>query len=84
MSAAVWAICIWVLAASATALLPMRHQYAPGLTLLLAAPLLLLWLGAVEGWGWAALGLAGFASMFRNPLVYLFRRARGEQPEIPR
>ena len=32
---------LWVLAATGTALLPMRHQYKPGLLLLLMAPVLI-------------------------------------------
>jgi len=32
----------------------------------------------------ALLGLAGFGSMFRNPLIFLWRMARGEKPEVPR
>jgi hypothetical protein len=76
--------CIWALAATVTALLPMRLQYAPGLTLLLAAPPLLVWIGMTHGWLWLAIGLAAFLSMFRNPLIYLYRRARGENPEVPR
>ena len=75
--------CLWVLAAAATAMLSMRRQMIPGLTLLLAAPILIVWIGAVHGWWWAAFGLAAFASMFRNPLIYLYRRAKGEHPEIP-
>ncbi|NCO85392.1 MAG: DUF2484 family protein [Rhodobacterales bacterium] len=76
--------CLWVLAATATALLPMRRQYVPGVTLLLVAPLLLGWIGYVHGWLWVAIGLAAFASMMRNPLIYLYRRARGERPEVPK
>ncbi len=76
--------CLWVLAATATALLPMRRQYVPGVTLLLTAPLLLGWIGYAHGWIWVAIGLAAFASMMRNPLIYLYRRARGERPEVPK
>ena len=75
---------LWVLASALVALLPMRRQYAPGLALLIAAPLLILWIGAVHGWIWAALGLAAFLSMFRNPLRYILARLRGERPEIPK
>jgi len=75
--------CFWVLAAAVTALLPMRRQMLPGTMLLLAAPVLLVWIGAVHGWVWLALGLAAFASMFRNPLIYLWKRARGQTPELP-
>ena len=74
----------WVFAASVTALLPMRHQYVPGISLLIAAPVLIVWIGVAHGWIWAVFGLLAFVSMFRNPLRYLLARARGERPEIPR
>lgn len=79
----VWAG-LWVVAATVTAFMPMRRQYAPGITLLLAAPLLIVWLGWVHGWWIAALGLAAFVSMFRNPLKYMWARARGQHPDIPK
>lgn len=75
---------LWVLAATVTALLPMRHQYMPGITLLFAAPVLIVWIGFDYGWWVGVVGLLAFASMFRNPLIYLYRRARGEHPEIPK
>lgn len=81
MSLALICGCIWVIAAAGVATLPMRHQFAPGLVLLVAAPLLILWIGATHGWVWAALGLFAFLSMFRRPLFYLLRRALGHPPE---
>jgi hypothetical protein len=75
---------LWVVAATVTALLPMRRQYVPRVTLLVLAPFLLGYIGWQHGFWIAALGLAAFVSMFRNPLRYLWRRARGEKPEIPR
>lgn len=75
---------LWVFTATVTAMLPMRHQYVPGVILLLAAPVLIVWMGALHGWWLAVLGLAAFASMMRNPLRYLYRRARGERPELPK
>ena len=75
--------CLWVLVAAVTAMLPMRLQRYPGVPLLLAAPVLIVWIGAVHGWWWSAIGLAAFASMFRRPLIYLWQRARGEHPEVP-
>ena len=75
---------IWVLAATVTALLPMRLQYPPGLTLLFAAPVILAFIGFEHGIWIALLGVAGFVSMFRNPLIYFYRRARGDRPEIPK
>ena len=76
--------CLWVLAAAATAMLPMKRQYAPGLTLLLIAPVLIVWLGATYGWWVSALAGLAFISMFRHPLRYLIGRAMGEKPEVPR
>ena len=69
--------CLWVLLATGVALLPMRLQMAPGLALLLAAPVLLVWIGWQAGLWWALGGLAAFLSMFRNPLIYFARRALG-------
>lgn len=75
---------LWVIAATITALLPMRHQYKPGITLLVLAPIILLWIGYDKGWVLAVIGLVGFLSMFRNPLIYLYKRARGQRPEVPK
>jgi Protein of unknown function (DUF2484) len=77
MTAPLIAGCFWILAGTITALLPMRRQYVPGITLLALAPVLLIWIGWVHGALWALLGLAAFLSMFRNPLVYFWRRWRG-------
>jgi hypothetical protein len=76
--------CLWVLAAAATAMLPMRRQMAPGLTLLVAAPVLLVWIGLVHGWLWLAIGLFAFLSMFRNPLLYFLRCAMGRPAPVPK
>ncbi|MBS1303816.1 DUF2484 family protein [Loktanella sp. SALINAS62] len=75
---------LWVIAATVTAFLPMRHQYVPGVALLLVAPVLIVWLGVDLGWLVAGLAVLAFVSMFRNPLRYLFARARGQTPEVPR
>lgn len=82
-----WSIIIaalWVLVATGTALMPMRYQYVPGVTLLILAPVLIIWLGVDFGWGWSVAAFAGFASMFRNPLKYMYARARGQNPELPK
>ncbi|MEN8894908.1 MAG: DUF2484 family protein [Yoonia sp.] len=76
--------CIWVLAGTVTALLPMRRQYIPVVTLLILAPVLIIWIGYDVGWLVGGLCLAAFLSMFRNPLRYLWARARGQRPEIPK
>ncbi|MCB2127874.1 MAG: DUF2484 family protein [Rhodobacteraceae bacterium] len=69
--------CLWVLAATAVAFLPMRWQIAPGLALLLSAPVLIAFvIGQTNLW----IGLAAsFAviSMFRKPLIYLAKRLAG-------
>ena len=66
-----------------TALLPMRRQYVPGIGLLLLAPVLIIWIGLDYGWLVAVLAVAAFVSMFRNLLRYIYRRLKGEHPEIP-
>ena len=78
------AACIWVIAATVVALLPMRLQYAPGLMLLILAPILIAWLSISVGWWVGLLALAGFLSMFRNPLRYFWAKARGRAPELPK
>lgn len=75
--------CFWVLAAAVVALLPMRHQYAPGVLLLAVAPGLLGWVAWDHGAWVFAFGFFALVSMFRNPLIYFWRRARGQKPEVP-
>ena len=75
--------CFWVLGATIVALLPMRRQYVPGVALLAVAPVLIGFIGWQHGWIFAALGAAAFVSMFRNPLRYFWKKARGEAPELP-
>jgi hypothetical protein len=75
--------CLWVLAATGVAMLPMRHQYAPGVGLLILAPVLIgvIW---YEHGNWLALvAVFGFVSMFRRPLLYFWRKVRGETSETP-
>ena len=78
-----WSCLAWVFAATAVAMLPMRHQYMPGVALLVAAPVLILWIGISVAWWAGALALAAFVSMFRNPLRYFWARARGQNPQLP-
>jgi signal transduction histidine kinase len=75
--------CLWVIAAAATAMLPMKRQMLPGVALLIAAPILLIWIGWVHGWLWVAVGTFAFLSMFRNPLLYFARRAMGKPADLP-
>ena len=75
---------LWVIAAAITAMLPMRAQMIPGLTLLAAAPALLLWIGLTQGLLWVALGTFALLSMFRRPLTYVTRKALGlPLPDLP-
>lgn len=83
MSAALIAAVFWVLAATATALLPMRRQMVPGVILLVLAPLLIGWIAIAHGWYWAVPALLGFLSMFRNPLIYFWKRWTGRPVSLP-
>jgi hypothetical protein len=75
---------IWVVLGAVTAMMPMRLQRYPGLPLLIAAPVLLVWIGWAHGWLWLAIGLFAILSMFRKPLNYLVRKALGMPlPELP-
>ena len=66
-----------------TAMLPMRHQKWSGLPLLVAAPVLIVLIGIDYGIWAALIALLAFGSMFRYPLRYVWRRARGETVELP-
>lgn len=76
--------CLWVIASALVAMLPMRQQMLPGVALLIAAPVLLVWIGRVHGWIWLAIGLFAFVSMFRNPLRYFLFRALGRSAPLPK
>jgi hypothetical protein len=75
--------CLWVVAASVTAMLPMRRQMVPGLALLVAAPPLLVWVALDSGPWWALAGLLAILSMLRRPLIYFARKAMGLQVVDP-
>jgi len=77
MASSVLACCLWVLAASGTAMLPMRRQMAPGLALLASAPVLIAWLGVDFGWWAVGIAVLAFLSMFRRPLGALLRWMSG-------
>lgn len=68
---------IWALVATLVAFLPIRWQFAPGILLLVTAPLIIVALGVQHGWGLALAGTAGFVSMFRKPLRHYWRRWKG-------
>ncbi|MCP9481495.1 DUF2484 family protein [Shimia sp. CNT1-13L.2] len=75
--------CLWVLAATGVAMLPMRHQYVPGVGLLILAPVLIGVIWYENGIWLALVAVFGFVSMFRRPLLYFWRKARGEISETP-
>ncbi|MDQ2095461.1 DUF2484 family protein [Rhodalgimonas zhirmunskyi] len=83
MSYALLAACMWVVLATFVAFLPMRRQFAPGIVLLIGAPVILIWIGVTHGVFFALAGLAGFLSMFRKPLRYYVLKAMGRAPELP-
>jgi len=76
--------CLWAVASAITAMLPMRAQYLPGITLLISAPFLLAFLGYQHGIWLVLIGLAAAVSMFRNPLIYFGRRALGLPVSLPK
>lgn len=75
--------CFWVLAAAIVAMLPMRRQYVPGVTLLVLAPVLLGWIAWDHGAWIFAFGLFALLSKFRTPLFHVVKLLRDERPEIP-
>ena len=84
MSPSLISAAIWAILATIVALLPMRRQFIPGVILLFAAPVLLIFIGYQHGFWIAGLGLLGFLSMFRNPLIYLTRKAMGRPTPLPK
>ncbi|MFD1508868.1 DUF2484 family protein [Lacimonas salitolerans] len=83
MSPVLIACILWVLAGVGVAMLPVRRQYTPGALLLLSGLGLIVWLGLTHGVLAGLAALAAFVSMMRNPIRYLWRRARGQRPELP-
>lgn len=78
-----WMCILWVFASVGVAMLPMRQQYFPGIALLIAAPLLIFFIGQQFGWVLALLGFFAFVSMFRNPLKFIVAKVRGQKPQVP-
>ena len=73
---------LYVICAAIVAMLPIRRQYWPEGIMLLLAPVLLGFIGYQHGWIWFVIGMFAFLSMFRNPLRYLWKKARGEHVEL--
>lgn len=83
MSLSLTLACVWALAATVVALLPMRLQFPPGFLLLIAAPFLLGFVAWEHGLWLFLAALAGFVSMFRRPLIYYARKWTGrDTPQI--
>ncbi|MGQ0611322.1 MAG: DUF2484 family protein [Paracoccaceae bacterium] len=82
-SSLILACSLWVIVGAATAFLPLLRQMIPGLVLILTAPALLVWIGLLYGWVWVVVGVLAFGSMFRSPIRYFYRRARGLPVDLP-
>ncbi len=76
MSHSLMLACLWVIAATVTAFLPMRRQFPPGIVLLVSAPFLIGYIGHQHGVVWVGIALLAFLSMFRRPLRALLRYVR--------
>lgn len=81
MSLSMLLAAVWVVASAIVAFLPMRAQFPPGIILLIIAPILIGFLGYEHGVLWVVIGLVGFVSMFRRPLIYFARKALGHRGE---
>lgn len=81
MSLSVLLSALWVVLSTVVAFLPMRHQILPGSVLMLAAPVLIGFLGYQHGLIPAIAALAAFLSMYRNPLRYFLGKLRGTKGE---
>ncbi len=79
MSLALTLTCLWVLASAIVAMLPYRMQFPPGIVLLVLSLPLTVFVGYTHGWIWVAIVVAAILSMFRNPLRYFWRKARGRE-----
>lgn len=76
-----WLSCLWVIASVVVAMLPMRQQYVPGVCLLIVAPVLIGMIFAQYGPISGTAALVAFVSMFRNPLIYIYAKLRGQETE---
>lgn len=65
------AICIWALATMGLAPLPIKYQILPGIGLLLALPVLLVWLARDHGALPVVVCIFAAVSLFRKPLKAL-------------
>lgn len=77
MSLALTLACIWAVLSAFVAMLPYRMQFPPGIALLVLSVPLTIFVGYTHGWLWVGIVVAAILSMFRNPLRYFYRKARG-------
>ena len=75
--------CVWVLACTVIAMLPIRRQIVPGVMLMMAGPFLIWVLIDQLGWLVGGIALFAFLSMFRNHMIYMTQILMGQRPEIP-
>ena len=73
--------CVWVLACSVIAMLPIGRQIVPGV-MLMAGPFLIWVLIDQPGWLVGGIALFAFLSMFRNHMIYMTQSLMGQSPEI--
>jgi hypothetical protein len=78
-----WLCIAWVFASALVAMMPMRWQYVPGVTLLLVAPVLIFEIAQSVGIWASVAGTLAFVSMYRNPLRYFWKRLTGRIVEVP-
>jgi len=83
MTPSLIAACLWVVAATLLAFLPVRRQILPGTLLGLAGLGIVVWIGWENGWVWTLIALLAFASLFRNGFKVIPMLIRGEKIEIP-
>ncbi|MEL6121742.1 MAG: DUF2484 family protein [Pseudomonadota bacterium] len=75
--------CVWVLACTVIAMLPIRRQIVPGVMLMMAGSFLIWVLIDQPGWLVGGIALFAFLSMFRNHMIYMTQILMGQRPEIP-
>lgn len=76
MSLALILACVWVVASSIVAMMPMRFHWRFGLPLLLLSVPMVIFVGYTHGWIWTAVIILAVGSMYRNPLRYFVNRFR--------
>lgn len=76
MSLSLFFASLWVLSATLIAMLPMRLQFIPGLSVLILALPMLGFIAYQHGIWLCLIGVLAVLSMFRRPLIYYVGRLR--------